>query len=182
MTESEIMEQILLDHTYYGTDGGVTFSGGEPLLHRDILLSLIERCREAGIHTAVETSLIIFDEAVFSAVDYVMADIKLMDSERHRQYVGQENTRILENFRKLDKLNKPILVRTPIVPTVNDTPEDVSAIRNFVRTLKNAVGYELLPYHPLGEPKRKALGLEPTCFTVPTLEKMEALKFYADLF
>lgn len=182
MTEDEIIEQILFDRDYYGADGGVTFSGGEPLMHRDILLSLIERCREAGIHTAVETSMVIFDEAVFSALDYVMADIKLMDPERHRQYVGQDNAHILENFRKLDKLNKPILVRTPIIPTVNDTPEDIAAIRNFVRTLKNAIGYDLLPYHPLGEPKRKALGLEPTRFTVPTLEEMEVLKHYADLF
>jgi pyruvate formate lyase activating enzyme len=150
-------------------------------VYADMLVELIARCREAGIHTAIETSLVIFDEAVFSAVDYVMADIKIYDGEKHRKYVGQDNVRIFEHFRLLDRLGKPILVRTPIIPTVNDTPEEIAAIRDFVRSLDHAVGYELLPYHPLGEPKRMALGLEPTEFTVPTYERMEELRRYADL-
>ena len=181
MTADEIFAQILLDRDYYGENGGVTFSGGEPLMHREMLLDLIGRCREAGIHTAVETSLVIFDEAVFSAVDYVMADLKIFDGEKHRQYVGQDNARILEHFRLLDRLGKPILVRTPIIPTVNDTPGEIAAIRDFVRSLDHAVGYELLPYHPLGEPKRQALGLDPTAFSIPSNEQMEELRRYADL-
>lgn len=181
MTDDEIFAQIMLDRDYYGENGGVTFSGGEPMLYIEMLKSLIRKCKEAGIGTAVETSLAVFDAEVFSGLDFVMADFKIFDNEKHKKYTGIENDIIKEHFFALDRLNIPFLVRTPIVPGINDTPEEISAIRDFVEQLEHVAGYELLPYHPLGVSKRRALGLEITEFEIPTDQKMEELRRYADL-
>ena len=91
------------------------------------------------------------------------------------------NAAILENIRKADTLGVPILVRTPVIPTVNDTAEEIAAIRDFVKTLNNAVGYELLPYHPFGLDKAAAMGLTMPRFPEPTKEQMELLRTCAML-
>ncbi len=181
MTDQEIMNEILLDKIYYGENGGVTFSGGEPMLHTEILNSLIQNCKSEGIKTAIETSLCIFDEGIFSKLDFIMADFKVWDSQKHKKYVGINNEVIKENFKKLDKLDIPFLVRTPIIPGINDTKEEISAIKDFLKGFKNIVGYELLPYHPLGVAKQKALGIEVTEFSIPNDSQMEDLREYAKL-
>lgn len=181
MTDSEIFQEILQDRDYYGTDGGVTFSGGEPLLHREMLHRLIDLCQQNGIHTAAETSLILFPEDVLKQLDYLMVDFKIFDEAKHRLFTGVSNTGILENFGKLDQLGVPFLVRTPIIPGVNDSPEEISSIRDFIRHYRNIVGYELLPYHPLGLSKQAALGGTQQKFEVPSREHMEELKRYANL-
>lgn len=181
MTDEEIFKQILLDKDYYANDGGVTFSGGEPMLYPEMLKSLISKCKEAGIKTAVETSLCIFNEEIFGSLDFVMADFKIFNNEKHIKYVGINNEIIKENFKKLDKLGIPFLVRTPIISGVNDTIEEISAIRDFLSQFNNIVDYELLPYHPLGVAKQKALGIPVTQFQIPTDAQMEALKEYAKL-
>ena len=181
MTDEEIFKQILLDKDYYADDGGVTFSGGEPMIYPEMLKSLISKCKETGIKTAVETSLCIFNEEILSRLDFVMADFKIFNNEKHIEYVGIDNEIIKENFKKLDKLGVPFLVRTPIIPSVNNTVEEIAAIRDFLKQFKNIVGYELLPYHPLGVTKQKALGLTVTEFQIPTDAQMEELKKYAKL-
>ena len=181
MTDQEIFKQILLDRDYYAKDGGVTFSGGEPMIYPEMLKSLILKCKETGIKTAVETSLCIFNGEILSSLDFVMADFKIFNNEKHIEYVGIDNEIIKENFKKLDKLGVPFLVRTPIIPGVNDTIEEISAIRDFLKQFKNIKGYELLPYHPLGVTKQKALGLPVTQFQIPTDAQMEVLKEYAKL-
>ena len=181
MTDDEIFEQILLDRDYYGDDGGVTFSGGEPMVHTMMLKTLINKCKSVGIKTAIETSLCIFDNEIFSEIDFVMADFKIYDNQKHKEYVGIDNEIIMENFKRLDLLNTPFLVRTPIIPGINDTEEEISNIRNFLIQFKNIKGYELLPYHPLGVTKQKALGLETVEFNVPTDSQMEVLREYAHL-
>ena len=178
---AELMQRILDDRPYYGQDGGVTFSGGEPLLQADFLLPVLQDCRAAGVSVALESSLYLWREDVLHKTDFLMADLKLWDSDRHRQYTGVGNEEILKNFRRADEIGMPILVRTPVIPGVNDTKEEISAIAAFVRTLRHAVGYELLPYHPLGLVKARALGQTPTEFPIPTKEHMEELKRYADL-
>lgn len=181
MTDEEIFGQILLDKEYYAKDGGVTFSGGEPMTQPEMLKSLIKKCKDVGVRTAIETSLCIFDSEILSSLDFVMADFKIFNNEKHIEYVGIDNEIIKENFKKLDALGVPFLVRTPIIPGVNDTVEEISAIRDFVKQFKNVVDYELLPYHPLGVTKQKALGLEITEFQIPTDAQMEVLKQYAKL-
>ena len=154
MTVNDLMKEILLDTAYYKNGGGVTFSGGEPLCHKDFLKELIKECKNQGINTAIESSLIYFDEEIFKSVDHVMVDLKLFNEELHKKYTGVSNKEILENFKKLDSLNKEFVVRTPVIKNVTD----IEDIKTFVSTLKNVKEHELLKYHPLGIEKAKALG------------------------
>lgn len=155
MTVSEVMSQILLDKPYYGDDGGVTFSGGEPMAQKQFLSELLKECRKNGIHTAIETSMYIFDNDIFRELDLVMADMKLWDRDKHIEYTGVSNERIIDNFRRLDRSGIPFIMRTPVIPGVTD----VEAVSGFAKTMKNLIRHELLPYHPLGIPKAAALGI-----------------------
>ena len=181
MTADEIFSEILLDVEYYSENGGVTFSGGEPLLYPNMLKKLIELCNGHNIKTAIETSLYIYEEEILNSVDYIMADFKIFNDKKHQKYTGVSNERIKNNFLMLNSLNKPFLVRTPIIPTINDTPEEIINISNFVKKLNNAMGLELLPYHPLGNSKRKALGMESLNFEIPSPELMKELNNYVKL-
>ncbi len=176
MTAEEILAEILEDKPYYGADGGVTFSGGEPMAQKEIIRELIPLCRAERIGCAMETSLIYFDEEIFKSLDFIMADLKIFDSEIHKKYTGVGNEKIKENFKKLDTLGIPIIVRTPIIPEIE---QGISEISNFAHSMKNAERYELLPYHPLGNAKRQALGQSVPCFTVPTKEFMKEVNRYA---
>ena len=175
MTPKEILKEILLDKPYYASDGGVTFSGGEPFAQREVLEETIDLAKENGINCAVETSLVYFDERIFSKLDLVMADLKIWDDGLHKKYTGVSNKVIIENFKKLNSLGVPIIARTPIVP---ETEQGIPQISAFLKGLENVKQYELLPFHPLGETKRKALGLEKTEFSVPSKEYMKELDKY----
>ena len=175
MTSDELLAEIMLDKAYYGSEGGVTFSGGEPLLQKEFLLEIIGKCRAEGINTAIETSLFIYDEEVFSSLDLVMADLKIWDDTLHKDYTGVSSETIKENFRRLDRLGIPIIARTPVIPEID---QEIAKISEFLRGLKNVIKYELLPYHPLGESKRQALGLAPSEFTIPTKEYMKERSQY----
>lgn len=181
MTVEDVMAPILADKPYYGAEGGVTLTGGEPQLQADFALALTDACREQGISVAIETSMALYRPDLLAKMSLIMVDIKLWDNTRHREYTGVGNAAILENIRRADTLGVPILVRTPVIPTVNDTVSEITAIRNFVKALKNAVGYELLPYHPFGLDKAAAMGLDMPRFPEPTKEQMERLRTYATL-
>lgn len=176
MTADEVLSEIMLDVPYYGKNGGVTFSGGEPFAQGKFLNACIDKCRENKINCAVETSLIYFDENVFGKLDFVMADLKIWNSDLHKKYTGTGNERIIENFENLNKLNIPIIARTPVIPEINQEIDKISA---FLKTLSNVRKYELLPYHPLGNSKRKALGQKADGFSVPSKEYMKELEKYA---
>jgi len=181
MTSSEVLAEVMLDKAYYKNDGGVTFSGGEPMLQKEFVAHLSDLCHDEGINTAIETSMYIFDSGVLSKMDYIMCDVKIWDDEKHKKYTGVSGEKIRENIKKADKLGIPILIRTPIIPGINDTVDEIKNIKSFVMSLENAAGYELLPYHPLGEGKRAALGLSASEFNIPEKEKMEELKSYAHI-
>lgn len=176
MTAEEVWQTVRLDLPYYKNGGGVTFSGGEPLMQPDFLRACIDLCRADGIGCAVETSLYLFDEDIFRSLDFVMADLKVWDREIHKRYTGVDNERILENFRRLNALNVPIYARTPVIP---DIEQGIDRISEFLRGLENVVRYELLPYHTLGIDKSRALGEDAREFTVPTKQQMEELGQYA---
>ena len=176
MSSKEVLAQVLADKAYYGKDGGVTFSGGEPLYQRQALSDCIDECKKHGIHCAIETALAIYDEEIFKKLDLVMADFKIWDSDIHEKYTGVPNEKIIENFLALDTLNVPIIVRTPVIPEIE---QGIDKISDFTKKLKNVICYELLPYHPLGNTKRQALCIEKDEFTVPKAQYMEELKKYA---
>jgi pyruvate formate lyase activating enzyme len=186
-TVDEVVEEVMRDLPFYETSGGgVTLSGGEPLLQLEFAIAILEKCREAGLHTAVETAANWPWErlaALLSVTDLVMMDVKLMDNARHKACTGVPNTRILENARRLGveapSGGKPLalIVRTPIVPDVNDNPEDVLAIAEFAATLPNLLYYELLPFHPMASGKYDSLDMDYRArdLKTPAKEQIEAL-------
>ena len=176
MTSEEVFSQVMLDADYYGKDGGVTFSGGEPMLQKEFVKEVMSMCKKQGIGTAIETSLIIYDEDVFKNLDVVMADLKIWDSKLHEEYTGVPNEKIKEHFKMLDTLGVPIIARTPVVTEIN---QEIDKISSFLKSLKNVVKYELLPYHPLGVSKLRALKKEEVVFSIPTKEQMEEVSKYA---
>lgn len=177
MTPEEVTADVLLDSAYYADCGGVTFSGGEPLMQGEFLLETLKLCKEKKINTAIETSMYRFDREILSLCDCIMTDIKIFDSAKHREYTGVGNEKILENIACADSLDKPIIVRTPVIKGINDSIDNIKSTSNFVKNLKNAVQYELLEYHPLGLTKAAALGIEQERFEKP--DNMEELNKYA---
>ena len=176
MTAQEVYNEIKLDIPYFGDNGGVTISGGEPMAQKEFTKELIKVCKENGLNCAIETSLIIYDEDVFKSLDFIMADLKIWDDKEHKKYTGVSNKEIIENFKRLDSIGIPIIVRTPVIPGVN---QEIDKISEFLKGLINVIEYELLPYHPLGQGKAKALGKEITEFEIPTTEYMKELEKYA---
>lgn len=172
----ELFAEILQDKAYYGAEGGVTFSGGEPLAQPEFLNEIIDLCKGDNINCAVETSMIYYKEEIFKKLDLIMADIKIWDSDTHKQYTGVENTKIKEHFKLLDNLNVHMIIRTPVIPGIN---QEINKISEFAKSLNNVIQYELLPYHPLGESKRRALCMEEKRFEIPSKEYMEELNKYA---
>jgi pyruvate formate lyase activating enzyme len=187
-TVDQVVEEILRDRAFYETSGGgVTISGGEPLLQRDFTYGILTRCRQEGIHTAIETALSFSWERVASLLpvtDLVMMDVKVVDSDKHREHTGVPNERILANVVRLGQEGMPLIVRTPIVPGVNDTVEEVSAIAEFVSQLPNLVYYELLPFHPMATSKYDSLDIDYRArdLKTPPKAKMEELVATAERF
>jgi len=162
MRIEEILREIRQDTAYYqASGGGVTLSGGEVLCHVPFALELAAACRAEGIHVAVETNLSLpWEEAapLLSAVDLVMADCKLADDAAHRLYTGVSNRHVSENLAKLTDV--PLIVRTPLIPGVTATSENLAAIGQLLAGKTNLLCWELLNFNPLGASKYDGLGAE----------------------
>lgn len=182
----EVIEEVLKDRAYYRrSGGGITLSGGECLLQSDFSAALLEAAKENGINTAIEsTGFAKFEniEKLLPYLDLYLMDIKHMNSEKHRQFTGQPNELILENAKKIAAAAKKLIIRVPVIPTFNDTVEEIGAIAEFASRLENVSELHLLPYHRLGEDKYKGLGREYTLknITPPADGKMELLKNVAE--
>ena len=168
-TADELIEKALRYRSYWGSRGGITVSGGEPLLQIDFLTELFQRAKEEGIHTTLDTSGQPFTrEAPFFAkfsglmevTDLVMLDIKQIDDQAHRQLTGCTNQNILDMAGYLSKIGKPVWIRHVLVPERSDKDEYLYRLRDFIRTLDNVERVEVLPYHTLGVYKWKELGME----------------------
>ena len=179
MTAEDVMKQIRQDAPFYGKDGGVTLSGGEPLLQLSFAQEIISACHRESIGVAVETSLCLpwaRIAPVLADCDLIMADLKAWQDDIHVRYTKKHNTLILENFHRLGKGNIPVIMRTPVIPGVNATPEEIHAIASFAGTLDSLQYYELLPYHPLGLSKAKAVdGFRAKTFERPSPALMQTL-------
>lgn len=160
----ELMQEIVKDRVFYEeSNGGVTFSGGEPLMQPEFLKEALVECKANGIHTAIDTSGFASTEIIADiaqSTDLFLYDIKLMSEDEHQNYTGVSNQRILKNLIEVDKLGKKIIIRIPIVPELTDTNENLYAIRGFISCLQNIIEIDLLPYHRIGEGKYKKYGRE----------------------
>lgn len=161
MSVEDVMKQVRQDVAYYNTSGGgVTLSGGEVLLHRDFALALIDACHAENIKVAIESNISFpFDTVseLLARVDLIMCDVKIFDDEKHKQYTGISNKFVLENVKKINELNIPFIVRTPLVPGATDDAENIAAIANYMKDMKNLRRYEVLNFNPLGAQKYKGL-------------------------
>jgi pyruvate formate lyase activating enzyme len=162
MSVKEILEEIEKDRTFYEeSEGGVTFSGGEPLLQPDFLNTLLNECKERAIHTVVDTcgfaQYEIIDR-VRDKVDLFLYDIKTMDNRTHRKYTGVSNEQILKNLKKLAESGSIIVISFPIIPGINDDEKNVARTAEFISSLPNIQQVNLLPYHKAGIEKYKNLG------------------------
>jgi len=161
MTVEEVIKEIEKDMIFYDeSDGGVTFSGGEPLQQPSFLSALLDECKERDIHTAVDTCGYASNEIVDrirGKVDLFLYDIKIMDDAKHRKYTGVSNKLILENFRRLAKNGSNLLVSFAIIPGVNDDEDNITRTANFILSLSNVKNLSLLPYHRAGLEKYKNL-------------------------
>jgi len=160
----EVLEQVCRDRPFYeASGGGMTLSGGEPLLQIDFAEALLSGVKEAGISTAVETAgHVAFERLARVApnTDLFLFDVKETDDAKHRQFTGVPNTAILSNLKELHETGANILVRMPVIPGLNDRQEHFEGVAELVKPLSDLLGVEVLPYHSLGIAKRDRFGIE----------------------
>ncbi|MBO5955622.1 MAG: glycyl-radical enzyme activating protein [Clostridia bacterium] len=162
ITVGELMAEIEKDRIYYRrSGGGVTLSGGESLAQPDFAAAILRACKEKGINTALEsTACAGYDriQKLLPYLDLYLMDIKHINSQKHKEYTTQPNELILENAKRLAVDAKKLIIRVPVIPTFNDTEQEIGDIARFTKSLGSVEELHLLPYHRLGEDKYKGLG------------------------
>lgn len=158
----EVMAEVRRDRPFYGFDGGLTLTGGEPTMQPEMCEALLRLAQEDGIHTAIETcghTQWTVYERLLPWLDIVLYDVKHIDPAVHLQHTGFDNTLILDNLARLTAAGASVRVRIPLIPGFNADPATVGGIAAYVRRLPGSVaGIDLLPYHSLGKAKYAALG------------------------
>ena len=168
-TADELLDEAITCREYWGTKGGITVSGGEPLAQIDFLLELFTNAKERGINTCIDTAGGPFTregewfekfKRLMNVTDVLLMDIKHINEEEHIKLTGHTGKNIIEMFRYLDEINKPVWIRHVLVPGITDNDEYLIQTRDFIRTLGNVQRVEVLPYHGLGAMKYKDLGID----------------------
>ena len=181
ITVREVMQEVIRDMPYYRrSGGGLTISGGECLCQADFSAALLAAAKDMGINTAVESTACMEFEVIEKLLPYLdlyLMDIKHMNSEKHKEFTKRDNKLILENAAKLAVKAKKLIIRVPVVPTFNDTEEEIGDIARFAAGLPNVKEIHLLPYHRLGQDKYEGLGREYSLKNIepPKREHMERL-------
>lgn len=187
VTADEILKRALRFKPYWGKDGGITISGGEPLLQIDFVIELFKKAKELGINTCIDTAGNPFtkEEPFFSKfeelmkyTDLLLLDLKEINPTRHKDLTGFDNSNIIEMAKYLSEINKPVWIRHVLVPEHSDFDEDLDALGNFIDTLSNVDRVEILPYHTLGKFKWENLGIPYTLESIspPSAERIENAK------
>ena len=167
-SSEELLKKALRYRSYWGEKGGITVSGGEPLLQIDFVIDLFTRAKKLGIHTTIDTSGNPFtrEEPFFSkfqqlmeVTDLLLVDIKHIDDACHLALTKQHNTNILDMLKYLDEIQKPVWIRHVLVPGINDQEIYLMNLSKFIQQLHNVKRVEILPYHTLGVYKWKELGI-----------------------
>ena len=183
-----LLNQALRYKKYWGRDGqkgGITVSGGEPMLQMPFVTELFELAHQKGVHTTLDTAGQPYREdepyqkdfdRLMAATDLVMLDLKAMDEQLHRRVTGMGNANILAMARRLSEMGKPMWIRHVLVPGLTDGEDDLREMAAFIGTLKNVERVEILPYHTLGLSKWQKLGMAYPLEGVPTPTKEQAAR------
>jgi pyruvate formate lyase activating enzyme len=164
MTPDEVMNQIERERVFMEeSDGGVTFSGGEPLMQHEFLGEVLEICKDNFIHTALDTTGFASRavlRSIMDKVDVFLYDIKHLDDKKHKNYAGVSNKKILDNLKYLHDNNKNIIVRFPVIPGINDDAEHIDHLNSYIKEeLPGIKEVDILPYHNIAEHKYEKLKL-----------------------
>lgn len=188
MTVTEIIDDLKSYLPFIeSSNGGITVSGGEPLLQIPFLIELFKECKKLGVHTTIDSSGGCFSTApefqqnlkeLLKYTDLVMLDLKHIDRKKHIDLTGMANDHILNFAKFLDEQNIPVWIRHVLVPTITDNEEDLKNLGRFIRELSNVKKVEILPYHQLGMYKWEALGMEYPLKDIPTPSDEEVERAY----
>lgn len=171
-TPEKLIKKILNYKPYFKNNGGVTFSGGEPLMQKEFLIECLKLCKKENIHTCIDTAGSILDcEEVLKYTDLVIFDIKGTNKENYYQMTRRNIDNSLEFLKLCEKMNKKLWIRAVIVPGINDTKEYLKELISFIKPIKNVEKIELLPYHTLGVHKYKDLKIDYPLKDVPDMNK-----------
>jgi len=180
ISQDKIIAGFLKNREFY-KNGGITVTGGEPLLQAEFVGGLFKNAKMNNIHTCLDTSGVLFDESnpeqmkkidsLLDVTDLVMLDIKHIDCEKHKKLTGFSNERIIAFAKYLEKRSIPTWIRTVIVPGVTDDEDDLRSLGKFIGSLKNVKALDVLPYHTMGVEKYKELGIEYPLSGIPVAEK-----------
>ena len=170
MTVDEIVKNVLKYRSYYGDKGGITFSGGEPLMQLDFVTEVFKKLKAYSIHTCIDTSGFSFNpndsdsvakhEELIKYTDLVLLDIKHIDSDKHKNITGQGNERTLAFAKFLSDKGIKMWIRHVLVSSLTDFDEDLKGLSEFISSLKTVEKVEVLPYHSMGKPKYDNLGID----------------------
>jgi pyruvate formate lyase activating enzyme len=160
----EVVDEVKKDIPFYeNSGGGVTLSGGEPTMQPEFCIAILDACKKAKMHTALDTSGFVKTEIlkeIMKYVDLVLYDIKHTDPQKHKEWIGVSNELILYNLRQTNSMEIPIEIRIPTIPDINDSEENLSEVAKLVNSLNSVERVRLLPYHRLGEGKYSRLEME----------------------
>lgn len=172
ITPEELVKKIK-NYTPYYENGGVTFSGGEPLLQKDFLRDCLKLLKQENIHTAIDTAGVGVGEyeEILEYVDLVILDIKSVDEKEYKYLTGQDISEFYRFLEVCQRLNKKMWIRQVVVPGINDTVDNILKLNNFLSEIKNVEKVELLPYRTLGIEKYKKLGIDYPLTGVKDLSK-----------
>jgi len=182
VTTDDLLAQYQKNHPFY-RNGGITATGGEPLLQVEFLTELFEKAKEQGIHTCLDTSGITFQpdhterlDRLLTATDLVMLDIKHINPDRHRELTGHDNSRILAFAKHLEARGIPLWVRHIIVEGYTDAHADLVELGKFIGSLSTLKALDVLPYHTMGVSKYESLGIPYPLAGVPALAVSDAVR------
>ena len=182
ITPDDLVRHIYKYRNYFGTDGGVTFSGGEPLFQHDFLLECLKLCKKMGINTCLDTAgSCLYYEDILKYVDLVLFDVKGLDNDGYKKMTGQDISNSLKFLDYCQSINKNMWIRQVIVPGINDNIEYIKKLKKFIEPLKNIEKVELLPYHLLGVSKYKQLGIPYRLDGVSAMDKTRCDELYKEL-
>ena len=168
MSADEVLVKAFRSREYWGTEGGITVSGGEPLLQLEFLTELFEKAKKKGVNTCIDTAAGPFTREepwfgkfrkLMDMTDLFLLDLKHIDPAAHKELTGADNANVLDCAKFLSEIGKPVWIRHVLVPGINTDEPSLMKLGAFIRTLTNVKKIEVLPYHSLGVPKWKALNL-----------------------